>query len=131
MEKEDCKMGMKVILWDDLASIGEVYDFSKDDHLITIKLNDNLQRVHPQSLKLYDEEVVTALANSVQEKFNKATSALEAAFQLVAEAQEEVDEAGYHLGSFKEGLVDFKEFEAAIEDQGWSSSTFWCNIMAG
>lgn len=135
MERSEVKIGMQVMLWNDPSILATVISLPEDD-LEKVEIRRDTGRYAGgleiqliSWLEPYDKEKFESLARDIQESFQKATQSIEEAFRLVYEATEKARAAGSYLSAFADTkLVSFKEFEDVLEKNGWSTSTFWCNV---
>lgn len=135
MERSEVKIGMQVMLWNDPSILATVISLPEDD-LEKVEIRRDTGRYAGgleiqliSRLEPYDKEKFESLARDIQESFQKATQSIEEAFRLVYEVTEKARAAGSYLSAFADTkLVSFKEFEDVLEKNGWSTSTFWCNV---
>ncbi len=116
----------------DRSYLGTVTEVVDEDEIHVKWDSGDTGRYDPCEIAPYDPEEDKRRAIRAQNKVNEATSALESAFRLWQEAQEEYSGSAEEYGTGiayemrRDPNMDLKAFEEVVESNGWSTSSLYC-----
>lgn len=131
--KPEYQVGTRVRDRYDRDYLGTVVEVVDEDE-IHVKWDgepEEISRLDPYEIAPYDPEEDKRRAIRAQNKVNEATSALETAFRLWQEAQEEYSGDAEHGTEYaydmkRDPNMDLSKFEEVVEANGWSTSSLYC-----